>query len=534
VTVHNRSSHRESVRRARMNAADADPRRLLPEPIPLCGGWMRVAHAKSIAHHLTTDQAADLIADLANGDNLTSRRALMDAGIAFEPNTTPPEPPATPAPVSPALPVGSPAPAEAALSVSAGAPASPSEPVAVPPAAAPAGADAITGAEAPADPSTETETSNAIQHILRGDVSSCARRGPPVGDAGAGGDAAPVPAFAAPSDEGREEGGRTVGRAGECVPSRGLDAVHGASALSPDLTTPPRCAPGRKRHRYNGPGACLHCGAPNPRGPKSTGPAAGSDQDRGLANRFETEGAPAPEITAAESTITPPPRTAVPSALLSKAQADVLPPCGGAGAPSVSGPGATSTAVAFADDMAAIQAAIEAAPVEAQPTSFADDAAAERVVAKILDREAQRKRIATQAEAMDRELANDIRGLAWRYGNALEEWARRNLRGDRRSHKTLSGTAGFAKVAARWSVEDMRAVEAWALAQDDPEKFGRYGYTLEPAAVLAYAKATGEAIPGLKLTAERETFYLKGDVRVDVTKARSAPALPEPTNPEEE
>lgn len=194
-----------------------------------------------------------------------------------------------------------------------------------------------------------------------------------------------------------------------------------------------------------------------------------------------------------------------------------------------------TTAAAFAEDMGALQADLEAMPVaEAVATSISDDATAERIIARILDREAQRKRIAIQAEAMDRELANDIRGLAWRFGIPLEEWARRNLRGKARSHKTLLGTAGFAKIAARWSVEDARAVEAWALAQDDPEKFGRYGFALEPAAVLAYAKATGEAIPGLKLSAERETFYLKGDVRVDVTKARSAPALPEPGNPEEE
>lgn len=309
-------------------------------------------------------------------------------------------------------------------------------------------------------------------------------------------------------------------------------------------STPQRCVGplgSHARHRYEGGRECKRCRAADPRygvidrrAAKTTGVAAESDRGRddsahstvpiaaaaptphpdGVAAELSTGGGDHNEAEAP-----------APPATVTTAAREVA----------AGGPPTTSTALAFAEDMEAVQAAIAALPeAEVVLTSFADDAAAERIIARILDREAQRKRIATQAEAMDRELAGDIRGLAWRFGNALEEWARRNLRGKARSHKTLSGTAGFAKVAGRWSVEDARAVEAWALAQDDPEKFGRYGYTLEPAAVLAYAKATGEAIPGLKLTAERETFYLKGDVRVDVTKARSAPALPEPINPEEE
>lgn len=337
-----------------------------------------------------------------------------------------------------------------------------------------------------------------------------------------------------------------------------------AAAAVLDASAPPRsedvdlsgCGAPGKRHRYKGSPICLRCKRPDPRassrkititspeqpanrkpdgclevgvGPVCEGPGAASfDAAAGSALGEPTGGTST--VLPSEAPLTPAPISPAPS-VASQTAGTVV----GDLSPSAAVPVACPTPSAWLDDMEAAQRDLEALPVaEAAPTSFDDDATAERIIAKILDREAQRARIAAQAEAMDRELANDIRGLAWRFGNPLEEWARRNIRGKAKSRKTLSGTVGFSTTGAQWSVEDARAVEVWALEQKDPETFGRYGYTLDPAAVLAYAKATGEAIPGLKLHPEREDFYVKGQQRVSITKAKSAPALPEPTNPEEE
>lgn len=371
-----------------------------------------------------------------------------------------------------------------------------------------------------------------------------------------------------------------------------------AAAAVLDASAPPRsedvdlsgCGAPGKRHRYKGSPICLRCKRPDPRassrkititspeqpanrkpdgclevgvGPVCEGPGAASfDAAAGSALGEPTGGTstvlPSEPIPCTPTPISPAsqggsqtvgtvgeelsPSKTVPAALPLPTEPFIAAmACMAEGhacarreeVARVAGIGAPSP---WLDDMDNLQRAAEALPTGAAPvaTSFDDDATAERIIAKILDCEAQRARIAAQAEAMDRELANDIRGLAWRFGNPLEEWARRKLRGKAKSRKTLCGTVGFATAGARWSVEDAKAVEVWALEQKDPETFGRYGYTLDPAAVLAYAKATGEAIPGLKLHPEREDFYVKGQQRVSITKAKSAPALPEPTNPEEE
>jgi len=102
-----RSPRSEAVRRAKLNAADADAGRRLPAPIPVSGGWSRTHMPRSFTAALTDAvEIADLIADAEAGgfDAITARRRLEDAGIAF---ATLSEPPRLPPPISPAARGGS-------------------------------------------------------------------------------------------------------------------------------------------------------------------------------------------------------------------------------------------------------------------------------------------------------------------------------------------------------------------------------------------------------------------------------------------
>ena len=162
---------------------------------------------------------------------------------------------------------------------------------------------------------------------------------------------------------------------------------------------------------------------------------------------------------------------------------------------------------------------------------------AEWVIGKLLDRQAQIERVKAQAAAMQAELENDLRSIAYRFGTSLEEWTRLGLERRKRSVKTFAGTVGFRDVPGRIKITDPDAVRRWALEQEDPEEFGAYGYALRPKDVLDHVRATGEDVPGVERSPDRESFYIEGgDVRVDVKRLMAPKALPSASarNDEEE
>lgn len=182
-----------------------------------------------------------------------------------------------------------------------------------------------------------------------------------------------------------------------------------------------------------------------------------------------------------------------------------------------------------------------AAPAPVGVFEITDTGKAAWVIGKLLDRAAQRDRLKEQFRRMDKELERDLQGLAYRFGAGLEEWLRCELaklprrKEPPKSVKTLQGTLGSRTVKGGLSIADEAAVRAWALEQADPEEFGRYvsDFKVDAKAVLAHAAATGEDVPGLERTQDRENYYVAGKgVRVPLSKLR-AKGLPAPEQEDE-
>lgn len=195
---------------------------------------------------------------------------------------------------------------------------------------------------------------------------------------------------------------------------------------------------------------------------------------------------------------------------------------------------ATGEAYTFLDLLSEEVAAL---PAEAPAYSLAlEDGQAERVIARVLALASEIGQIEAQAEGMVNERRRAQQGLEWRFGIALREWMAARLRGRSKSVKTLRGTVGTKTVKGQPKIADAAAVEKWALEQSDPEMFGRYGFALAPKAVLAYAAKTGEEIPGVTYTSDREDLYVKSDgAHVNLSMLRGAAvSLPSESESEEE
>ena len=128
--------------------------------------------------------------------------------------------------------------------------------------------------------------------------------------------------------------------------------------------------------------------------------------------------------------------------------------------------------------------------------------------------ENEKATIKAQTEAMLKALDADIHRLEFMYGQQFQTWVRGEL--DRRGgkNKTLplhQGTAAFRTVAAAIRVRS--AAEALEYARQQGweliktvESLDSEGYKKQAAAVRA---ETGEVLPGIEVTEERENFSIK-------------------------
>ena len=153
-----------------------------------------------------------------------------------------------------------------------------------------------------------------------------------------------------------------------------------------------------------------------------------------------------------------------------------------------------------------------------QPTEKAvaftitDERTANWLLGKLASNADEQARVKAQADQRISELRTDYDKLMFMYGNQLEAFARAEAERRRRKTVTLQqGTVAFRTAPERFAVEDEEAatVEARTTCPEALQTVTR----LDRAAYLDHAKATraatGEILPGVTVTPERETFAVK-------------------------
>ena len=150
----------------------------------------------------------------------------------------------------------------------------------------------------------------------------------------------------------------------------------------------------------------------------------------------------------------------------------------------------------------------------------------------------QRARVREQAAKIDAQFAGQLRYLARRFGPEVEPLVDAMLAASKpkkRSVDLFAARIGYRTTPAAPTVADRAAARAWALAQDDAEQFGTYGYTLDARKVIAHVKDTGEVVPGVEQREARESLYLKAPdgAHIDLTALAAPPAIESHENEEE-
>lgn len=135
---------------------------------------------------------------------------------------------------------------------------------------------------------------------------------------------------------------------------------------------------------------------------------------------------------------------------------------------------------------------------------------------KLANLDAEKERIEAQAALMLRQLESDRNSLVSRYQSQFENLVRTELeaaKGKRKSVVFFNGTAGFRTVPPRLVVSSeadlqttARAVLPSAFTTETVEKFDKAAFR---AHATAHFEATGEVLPGLERTEERQEFTLK-------------------------
>lgn len=147
------------------------------------------------------------------------------------------------------------------------------------------------------------------------------------------------------------------------------------------------------------------------------------------------------------------------------------------------------------------------------PFRVHDQSSAEWVLEKLHEAESQVAAIAARRsvllanlEAMERPIMHRVEWLRMRFGRELEEWAKRELAGQKvRSVRTPFGALSFRKVKAQLVVDDEKQAAAWAKAQAPEavkvtEKF------------LVSRVPAGAVPPGCHIAPARESFTVKTGV----------------------
>lgn len=148
------------------------------------------------------------------------------------------------------------------------------------------------------------------------------------------------------------------------------------------------------------------------------------------------------------------------------------------------------------------------AAAESITESFTPDTAdkVNWVLGKIADRRARAARIRENAELMARSEEREADSLEWRFGPALQAFARQELEGSKRkSIRLYNGVIGFRLRPASVNVTEPGAALSWA-KDNLPDAVTE---ALDKRAFSAVLLATGEALPFAQLIPAEEVFYIK-------------------------
>lgn len=126
------------------------------------------------------------------------------------------------------------------------------------------------------------------------------------------------------------------------------------------------------------------------------------------------------------------------------------------------------------------------------------------VLGKIADARARALRVRENAERIARQHEAEAEGMEWRFGVALQAFARQETEGSRRrSVRLLNGVVGFRTRPASVTITNEPEARAWVEA-NLPQAL-----RLDVRALSARLLQTGEAVDGTQLVPAQETFYIK-------------------------
>lgn len=140
-----------------------------------------------------------------------------------------------------------------------------------------------------------------------------------------------------------------------------------------------------------------------------------------------------------------------------------------------------------------------------QPEGFYPDTAdkVDWVLSKIADARARAARIRENAELMAKEADRQAEGLLWQFGPALQDFARRELTGKKKSIRLYHGVLGYRTKTASLTITNEPEARAWAEANCPT------ALRVDSRALAARLMETGEVIDGAQLVPAEEVFYVK-------------------------
>ncbi len=169
------------------------------------------------------------------------------------------------------------------------------------------------------------------------------------------------------------------------------------------------------------------------------------------------------------------------------------------------------------------QAEVEgAAPAAAVKFTIDSESAANWLLGKLASIDAEAARIKAQAEARANELRTDREWLLSRFGSELEAFARQEA--ERRRRKTITlqqGNLVFRTAPRKLVIADGEAAFVHARTAFSHCIIEQTTVRLDTAAYIAEAERTGELLPGMDATPERETFKI--DVAGPKGKGKAEP-----------
>lgn len=145
---------------------------------------------------------------------------------------------------------------------------------------------------------------------------------------------------------------------------------------------------------------------------------------------------------------------------------------------------------------------------EDAPDVFTPDteAKADWVLGKIADARTRAARIRENAELIAREQDRQAEMLEWKFGPALQDFARRELAGGKKkSIRLFNGVIGYRTKPGSVSVTDETAALTWA-RENAPEAVTE---RLDKRALADTLKASGEIVTFAQFSAPEEVFYIK-------------------------